>query len=126
MRALQRDDATLAPALQVLAQALDDNADVVLERIDWQLAPPTGAGPAADGAPQVLMTIDCSLPGDLDRRSVMEAMNRFVTTLGADARWRVSVARQPFALRPDSTWRSRDGADSAPPSFSLHLSGAAP
>lgn len=124
MRALARDDATLAPALRVLSRALDDNADVVLERIDWRLEDAHAA--TADGAAPVVMAIDCSLPAGLDRRSVMETVDRFATTLGADPRWRVSVTRQPFALQPDSTWRSRDGADAAPPSFSLLLSGAAP
>lgn len=124
MRALARDDATLTPALQLLSRALDDNADVVLERIDWRLDDARPAPP--DGKTPVVMTIDCTLPAGLDRRGVMEAVNRFVTALGADPHWRVSVARQPFALRPDSTWRSHDGAEDAPPSFSLLLSGAAP
>lgn len=129
VRALEHRSATLPPALLALSRALDANADVELERIDWQLADAADAPPGkrdADAAmPQVVMTVDCTLPVALagDRRGAIDAANRFAAAIASDGAWQVTVVRQPFAFHSDSTLRSAEDARPMPPAFSVRMVG---
>lgn len=103
---IQRASPSPAALFGRLSTVLDDVAEVELEHLDWRVSQEFdhAAGPFA------IVDVHGALPPEIDRRSQLAAVERFVTRLRADPALQVQVLKLPIETASSQPLKSADAA----------------